>query len=167
MTATNGQITKWYAAAVKTEASGAAIGAMHRATLVVESYVKQNFTVPGHGRLYKRGKNVHRASAPGEPPSVDTGTLRASISREVVVGASEVNGYVGVMKNMRQRGRRRQAAARTPRRAAGAMTTVSAGPDYGLYLEKGTRRMGARPYLVPALRALRVKINAIFRGAFS
>ena len=34
---------------------------------------------PGHGRTYKRGSVVHRASAPGEPPAPDTGTGRRSI----------------------------------------------------------------------------------------
>ncbi len=34
---------------------------------------------PGHGRTYRRGSVVHRASAPGEPPAPDTGTGRRSI----------------------------------------------------------------------------------------
>ncbi len=34
---------------------------------------------PGHGRTYKRGSVVHRASAPGEPPARDTGTGARSI----------------------------------------------------------------------------------------
>lgn len=44
---------------------------------------------PGTGRLYDRGRTKkgykrkpHRASAPGEPPAVDTGRLRASIGFE-------------------------------------------------------------------------------------
>lgn len=38
-------------------------------------------TSPG-GRTYKRGKIVHVASAPGNPPNVDIGTLRASMRLE-------------------------------------------------------------------------------------
>ena len=34
---------------------------------------------PGHGRTYKRGAVVHRASAPGEPPAPDTGTSRRAV----------------------------------------------------------------------------------------
>jgi len=34
---------------------------------------------PGTGRVYQRGGTTHQASAPGQPPAVDTGALRASI----------------------------------------------------------------------------------------
>jgi len=48
----------------------------------IEADIKRGFG-PGTGRVYMKGKNkniVHVASAPGEPPAVDTGRLRASIS---------------------------------------------------------------------------------------
>jgi hypothetical protein len=34
---------------------------------------------PKTGRVYRRGRKTHRASAPGEPPAVDTGDLVKSI----------------------------------------------------------------------------------------
>ena len=37
---------------------------------------------PASGRLYKRGNVVHQASAPGETPASDTGTLMRSIYHE-------------------------------------------------------------------------------------
>jgi len=45
----------------------------------LESDIKKSFK-PGTGRTYTRGNITHTASAPGEPPAVDTGRLRASIS---------------------------------------------------------------------------------------
>jgi len=40
------------------------------------------------------------------------------------------------------------------RRVAGAHWAVGAGVDYALFVEMGTSRMGARPYLRPALEAV-------------
>jgi len=34
---------------------------------------------PATGRIYKRGRKVHQASAPGEPPAPDTGNLARSV----------------------------------------------------------------------------------------
>ena len=39
----------------------------------------ETLSQPGHGRTYKRGEIVHRASAPGEPPAPDTGTARRTV----------------------------------------------------------------------------------------
>lgn len=67
------------------------------AALSLEVAVKQELSKPGSGRLYRRrsrrgriavararrrapkASEFHRASAPGEPPAPDTGTLRNSI----------------------------------------------------------------------------------------
>jgi hypothetical protein len=74
------------------------------------------------GRTYRRGKTVtHRASAPGEPPSTDTGRLVSSI-RPAFYG--EFSAEVGALQNIAK---------------------------YGGYLETGTSRMGARPWLKPTL----------------
>lgn len=44
------------------------------------SRMKQKLSTPGRGRMYRgrRGRGDHRASAPGDPPAVDTGQYRAS-----------------------------------------------------------------------------------------
>ena len=39
----------------------------------------QSSMVGGSGRIYKRGKRIHQASAPGEPPAPDYGALKNSI----------------------------------------------------------------------------------------
>jgi HK97 gp10 family phage protein len=41
---------------------------------------------PKTGRIYKRGKGFHRASAPGQPPANDTGFLASSIFAEPIKG---------------------------------------------------------------------------------
>jgi HK97 gp10 family phage protein len=74
------------------------------------------------GRLYERGKGrnlspTHRASAPGEAPATDTGTLVGSISAV----SSGLSGKVGSRL------------------------------QYSFWLEYGTRRMGARPFLRPTV----------------
>lgn len=51
-----------------------------RAALVLEGEWKQVLLTPGRGRMY--GK--HQASAPGDPPAPDSGTLQRSITHEAV-----------------------------------------------------------------------------------
>ena len=54
------------------------------AARIVESYAKQKVLKgPATGRVYKRGTIAHQASAPGEFPASDTGTLVRSINSEV------------------------------------------------------------------------------------
>jgi phage gpG-like protein len=64
---------------------------MPKACSVVEKEARENFSVPGTGRLY--GK--HRASAPGKPPAVDTDRLRSSITHEVEKIGDDIIGRVG------------------------------------------------------------------------
>ncbi len=49
------------------------------AALVFEAQLKIELSQPGTGRVYGN----HQASAPGEPPAPDTGTLRASVHTEL------------------------------------------------------------------------------------
>lgn len=57
---------------------------VHLAGLRVEQISKASMSGPRSGRIYRRGKIVHRASAPGEPPAVDTGKLKNSIHTRMV-----------------------------------------------------------------------------------
>lgn len=53
--------------------------------LAIETDIKNRMSEPGQGIEY----GAHTASAPGDPPAVDTGALRASIvSRETSNGAT-------------------------------------------------------------------------------
>ena len=69
-------------------------------------------------------KVLHYPSLPNNPPAVDTGTLRRSITFDVETDESIINGRIG--------------------------STVL-DPPYGAYLEFGTSRMIQRPWLRPAL----------------
>ncbi len=74
------------------DASGPVLGAMG---LILEDAIKRRLSHPGTGRLYARGRRVHQASAPGEPPAVDTGHLRNSIGSEAVDQVLRVGAAAG------------------------------------------------------------------------
>jgi len=96
------------------------LAGMERASAWLEGTVKRSFKL-GTGRKYRRGRKYHIASAPGQPPAVDTGRLRASITHEVCKESNQIIGLVG--------------------------TNV----EYAPHLEFGTNKMAARPFLRPAL----------------
>jgi HK97 gp10 family phage protein len=97
-----------------------------RVALRLEGTTKRLLSTPGQGRLYPRGRTVvHRASAPGQPPAVDTGRLRASITHTL-----------------------------PERDERGLRVRVGTDVEYARYLEFGTRRMAPRPFLRPAMAAV-------------
>lgn len=104
--------------------AGAVGQEMERVAVEVETAAKRLLSLPGSGRVYRRHGIAHQASAPGEPPAVDTGLLRASIRHEVVDEDGPV-AYVG------------------------------SDVKYAIYQELGTRYIVPRPYLRPALDAVR------------
>lgn len=57
-------------------------GSALAAGLTLEGVIKTLLSQPGTGRVYRRGGRVHQASAPGNPPAVDTGELRNSVGTE-------------------------------------------------------------------------------------
>lgn len=128
---------KWFGQKVFTLATQANVDAMRKAALMVERDTKRSFSKIGSGRVYKKGKKIHIASAPGQPPAIDTGNLRASIQNKVGVRGLNVIGEVG------------------------------SDMPYSLYLELGTRTMAKRPYLMPAVRKDKHKITNIFKRANS
>lgn len=138
---------KWYGKIVFDKATEVNVRAMKKSAALVEGYAKQSVKKAGTGRLVTRyrprtpggkvSKYQHRVSAPGKPPALDMGNLMNSIQSRVTVGAAIVKGEVG------------------------------SDIDYALYLEIGTSKMAARPFLRPAVTANRRKINRIFREANS
>lgn len=49
----------------------------------VRNHVVRLLSTPGTGRVYRRGRVLHRASAPGQPPAPDTGRYRSSWNFQV------------------------------------------------------------------------------------
>jgi HK97 gp10 family phage protein len=86
----------------------------------------------GREQTYGAGRSV-----PGNPPAVDTGLLRASITHRIEGGGWEqkTTGYVGVAL------------------------------DYGFYLEFGTSKMAARPWLIPAFERHKEEFKRILNEA--
>lgn len=83
----------------------------------LRNVIVQKLSAPGGGRTY----GVHTASAPGQPPAVDTGRLRQSI-RVQKVGPGHYR--------------------------------VGTDVQYAIFLEFGTRRIAARPFLRPSVQEL-------------
>lgn len=101
--------------------------------VVVSNRVRQKLSTPGGGRTYRRGRVAHVASAPGKPPAVDTGRLRASYTW------------------------------RLERDARGPYVEIGTNVLYAPMLEFGTRYMAARPHLRPAVNEVRASITALVR----
>lgn len=57
---------------------------------------KEELSQPGSGRIYKRGSTTHQASAPGESPAPDSGTLRESTDGDVLVRNGVVTAEISV-----------------------------------------------------------------------
>ncbi len=145
---------KWHGKRVFTLATRANIAAMKKAGFVVERNVKELLSKRGTGRTYIRGKKRHSkqarrhvASAPGQPPAVDTGILRASIFTDVSVKGGNVVGKVGPDVEH-----------------IAAEQTAGTDVEYGLFLELGTAKMAARPFLRPGLAKSAAQIVRIFKG---
>jgi len=102
-------------AALERIAEEKAVAGIQRAALAGEAITKANLSRPGTGRIY--GK--HQASAPGEPPAVDTGRLRNAT----------------------------QADTQVRRDGDDIVGRVVANADYAHALEAGTERIAPRPFL--------------------
>lgn len=88
----------------------------------LEGIIKQSMNKGPHGRTYRRGGKVHRASAPGEPPAIDFGHLINSLQSELVASTAGM-----------------------------ATAAVQTNAEYGPALEYGTARVAARPFMRPPL----------------
>jgi len=131
----------------------AALEGLNAIQIALSATVRKVLSQPGTGRIYrigngrKAGRNLrargfHRASAPGNPPAVDTNRLRSSwmiSSGKVTPGNSQRwrYGYI--------------TASRTPDRVVLAYGSAVV---YARRLEFGGGRIAARPYLAPAVRVV-------------
>lgn len=65
--------------------------------LMVEGAIKEQLSTPGRGIVYRRGTVLHRASALGDSPALDTGRLRGSFTHSgpTWTGPDEVEAETG------------------------------------------------------------------------
>lgn len=64
----------------RTEVNTGARKTITKRALVIQRDVKRKLSKGGTGNKYRRGSKWHTASAPGQPPAVDTGRYRGSIA---------------------------------------------------------------------------------------
>ncbi len=70
----------WNADLVKPQINKVLEANIMRAAVFAQNSAKRLMAQPGTGRLYKKkGGRIHHASAPGDPPTIDTGTYNRSI----------------------------------------------------------------------------------------
>lgn len=117
------------------------VRAQGKAGLLAAGHELERVTVlilsqPGHGRLYKNrgpGRGDHRASAPMEPPAVDSNRLRLSIATVDQSTATRLSVVTG--------------------------TDVEYAPE----LEFGRRKMAPRPFFRPAFGMARRRMGELVR----
>lgn len=114
-------------------------------------------TITRGGRTRTRSRKIKSHSRPGEFPNSDTGNLRNSISVSLA-DPQTLTASFGVYGG----------AKKQPHR----LVVRGTARGYGMYLERGTRRMKPRPFLAPtAQRAPMAKTFAqaaqrLYSGAF-
>ena len=90
------------------------------------------------GRVYKKpGGGTYRASSPGEPPARRTGNLRLNWSGNIETEGSESGNMVVKMQ-------------------------LESGTEYAKYLENGTHRMAARPFVKVIAEKADPEVKKIF-----
>lgn len=102
------------------------------ATIEAKNLTIAALSQPGKGRAYKRGRKVHIASKPGDPPAPDTGRLRGSTQSEVL------------------------------RTNDGALGIVSVNTEYAAALELGTEKIAARPFISRVASENRERLMKVF-----
>lgn len=76
---------------IAAELRGKASAIVRKTTFDISAQAKTSMGPPKHGHEYRRGGKVHVASAPGEPPAIDTGNLINSIQEDF---PNEITGVV-------------------------------------------------------------------------
>lgn len=94
----------------------------------------------------------------GDPPGVDTGRLRASISTNWS-GSGMTNGNVGGQALTED------GIDQPERRGDKFVVRVGSRVNYAPWLEHGTRRMAARPFLRPSFDRMRVRIQSMITSS--
>jgi HK97 gp10 family phage protein len=94
----------------------------------------------------------------GDPPGVDTGRLRASISTNWS-GSGMDSGNVG------SQALTEDGIDQPERRADKFVVRVGSRVEYASWLEWGTRKMAARPFIRPSLDRLKIRIQSMITSS--
>lgn len=94
---------------------------------------------------------------PGLPAAI-----RQGVAREIEKGARQIE--AGAKQAVPVRTGTLRRSINTQMGAGGLSAIVAAGTEYAIYVERGTRRMGARPFLVPAFEREAPRIVAAVRA---
>lgn len=124
-----------YARALEKEVKAAIVGSAEALREEMITSIQKGVKT---GKLYKRGSITHRASAPGQAPASDTGTL-ANRSIDVRYERGGRSAFVGVNKG--------------------------GGLEYAMHLEFGTVNMAPRPFVKPASKKLAKPIRKALADA--
>jgi hypothetical protein len=155
--------------AIKRRIRAGVVDGLLQTQLVLSRTLRQYLSRPGGGRRYrvargrKNGRNlraqgIHVASAPGQPPAVNTGRLRQSWA--LAGNASQKFG--------RGTGKQSQdLAALTNIETANAVGfTYGSNLKYARMLEYGTRRgLRPRPYVRPVFAVVSKRVPSIIQRA--
>jgi len=125
---------KWYGKRVKSKVKRGMGRNVMRAAIMLAADIRGAFPQSGQSGTASGGGDKKNPSAPGEIPHVQTAHLKRNIGEEK---KGETGARVGT----------------------GIGNKDSVG--YALWLEKGTRDMAARPYLVPGLKRNKRRIEKI------
>lgn len=114
--------------------AGARIGAEKAASLMITEARRLIIETPKSGRIYKRSIGLHQASAPGEPPANMLGILANSFKVNVTQTGTLIT------------------------------ASITNTAPYAKFLEFGTRKMAARPFMRPAYANTKNDMVAVIKA---
>ncbi len=154
---------KWFFKEMDKKAQAANKEAITQASLVVVRSIKEHFPGSGIKNINKAGKakgaskterEANRSLAE-EIPHIQTGTLKRSIGHDIVKDTSgNFEGHVGPKLGYKET------------HDGEVVNPTEGGKGYGFWLEVGTPKMAARPYLRPGLEREGPTILKIFNKIF-
>lgn len=150
--------------AIRPQLEVAVAEALNATLLLTAVGMRAMLSKPGTGKVYRvaigkrngrnlRARGFHRASAPGNPPAVDTARLRNSwaVSGPVQPGIhSSADGFVALRKT-------------------GLSIRLNYGStvDYAEKLEYGSGKVAPRPYVRPVLTKIQSVAKSVFERVFA
>lgn len=149
----------------------AMVEAMNVMALTSSRLVRNTLSQRGTGRIYAistgtrktkrqrkarnpRSAGYHQASAPGQPPAVDTNRLRQSWTVTPLKGTGASSNFAGNHQSIESRGGR-------------VVLTYGSNLFYAPFLEYGTSRMKPRPYLRPTMPLIAKAVEPVFATALA